>query len=57
MNIVSLFHSFCQVYSATMLRNLSAIIAGALCAPHTITLRNIARWRTGDMWYDPSIRL
>jgi hypothetical protein len=30
MDIFALFHSFCQVYSATMLRNLSAIIAGAL---------------------------
>ena len=46
MDIFALFHSFCQVYSATMLRNLSAIIAGALCAPHTITMRNIARWST-----------
>jgi hypothetical protein len=46
MDIFALFRSFCQVYSATMLRNLSAIIAGALCAPHHITMRNIARWST-----------
>ena len=29
-----------------MLRHLSDIIAGALCAPHHITMRNIARWST-----------
>ena len=46
MNILALFHSFCQVHSATTLRQLSVIIAGALCAPHTITMRNIARWST-----------
>ncbi len=46
MDIFALFHSFCQVHSATMLRQLSDIIAGALCAPHHITMRNIARWST-----------
>jgi hypothetical protein len=29
-----------------MLWQLSNIIAGALCAPHYITMRNIARWST-----------
>jgi hypothetical protein len=46
MDIFALFRSFCQVHSATTLRQLSDIIAGALCAPHTITMRNIARWST-----------
>jgi putative transposase len=46
MDIFALFHSFCQVHSTTMLRQLSDIIAGALCAPHHITMRNIARWST-----------
>ena len=46
MDIFALFRSFCQVYSITMLRQLSDIIAGALCAPHHITMRNIARWST-----------
>ena len=46
MDIFALFRSFCQVHSATILRQLSDIIAGALCAPHTITMRNIARWST-----------
>jgi hypothetical protein len=32
-SIKSLFRSFCQVHSVTVLRQLSAIIAGALCAP------------------------
>jgi hypothetical protein len=44
MDILALFHSFCLVYSATMLRLLSDIIAGALCAPHHITMRNTACW-------------
>ena len=46
MDIFALFRSFCQVHSVTMLRQLSDIIAGALCAPHHITMRNIARWST-----------
>ena len=46
MDIFALFHSFCLVYSATMLRFLSDIIAGALCAPHHITMRNTACWST-----------
>lgn len=44
MDIFALFHCFCQVCSVTLLRQLSAIIAGALCAPHTLTMRDIARW-------------
>ncbi len=46
MDIFALFHPFCQVHLVSLLRNLSVIIAGALCAPHTITMRNIARWST-----------
>ena len=46
MDIFALFRSFCQVHPATMLRQLSAIIVGALCAPQHITMRNIARWST-----------
>ena len=36
------FHPFCQVYSVTMLRQLSAVITGTLYASHNITMRNIA---------------
>jgi hypothetical protein len=46
MDIFALCHSFCQVHSATMLRQLSDIITGALCTPNHITMRNIARWST-----------
>jgi putative transposase len=46
MDIFALFRTFCQVHPATVLRQLSAIIAGALCAPQHITMRNIARWST-----------
>ena len=46
MAIFALFYSFCQVHSAIILQQLSAIIAGTLCVPHTITMRNIARWST-----------
>ena len=60
MNIFALFHSFCQVHSVTMLWQLSNIIAGALCAPHYITMRNIARWstysyRTGQRFFATDI--
>jgi len=44
MDIFALFHCLCQVCSFTLLRQLSAIIAGVLCAPHTRTMREIARW-------------
>jgi hypothetical protein len=33
MHIFALLRSFCQVHSATVLRQLSTIIAGALCVP------------------------
>jgi len=46
MDIFALFRSFWQAHSATVLRQLSAIIAGALCAPLHITMRTIARWST-----------
>ena len=46
MDIFALFRSFWHVHSTTVLRQLSAIIAGALCAPLHITMRTIARWST-----------
>lgn len=38
MNVCALFRTFCQMQYATVLRQLSAIIAGALCAPQHITI-------------------
>ena len=46
MDIFALFRSFWQAHSATVISQLSAIIAGVLCAPQHITMRNIARWNT-----------
>jgi putative transposase len=46
MDIFALFRTFFQVHPATVLRQLSAIITGALCAPQHITMRTIARWST-----------
>jgi len=46
MDTFALFRSFCQVYSATVLRQLSTIIVSALCAPQYITMRNFAHWST-----------
>ncbi len=42
MDIFTLFHSFCQVHSATMLRQLSAIIAGALNANLALGMVNVS---------------
>jgi hypothetical protein len=42
MNVFVQFHYFCQIYSATMLRQLSAIIVGALAVNLALGMVNVS---------------